>query len=287
MTLPQFTATGQALPPAAPAAPPANTNDILALGFSWPRGPAALAVVRWSLPPGETRAHYTLLHLQHWDEEGTPYSAMARDTAAVVAALNRPGATLLIDAGLGGAVVDVFRKAVTGARLVATLVTADTGAAPGHDSENWLYVPGAEMASTLLVISQEQRLDLPPLPTRDRALRALRGFGDKARELTRLSGWSWGKEPDAELVFAVSVPVWHGERRGQTYWPTRPAGEPLGGTGDAVRRDRDVGPPERNRSVFDEPSRFGSAAARHGLFGYGRYGHRGPGHGEPGSWHFG
>jgi hypothetical protein len=287
MTSPQFSNTGQALPPAAPAAPPPNTNDILALGFSWPRGPAALAVVRWSLPPGEPQPRYTLLHLQHWAEEGTPYSAMARDTAAVVAALNRPGCPLLLDAGLGGAVVDVFRKAVTGARLVATLVTADTGAAPGHDNENWLYVPGAEMASTLLVISQEQRIDLPPLPTRDRALRALRGFGDKARELNRLSGWAWGSELDAELIFAASVPLWFGERRGQTYWPTRPAGEPLGGAADLVRRDRDIGPEGRNRSVFDESSGFGTGCARRGLFGHSRYGQRGPGHIDPGRFHFG
>jgi hypothetical protein len=234
-------------PPAAPP-PPA---PLLGVGLGRAGGPAALAIVRRQAAAAGATARYTVRHLERWPA-GSAYSAMAEQTGAAVESLARPGCRLLVDAGQGGAVLDAFRRAKGLAWLVPVLVTAAPG--PGltpDDRSDWARVAASELASAVLVLLQQGRLEVDDLPGRDALLAALRAFGARAGEIGRLAGAPFGAGVDEEMIAAVALPCWYGEWRGD---PT-PSPRPV----PAAPRD-----PRRNLTP-----RHDSAARRRGLFGAG------------------
>jgi hypothetical protein len=257
---------------------PANTAPFphdywVGVGFARAGDAASLAVVTRTPPAGQAPARYLLSHNQSWPS--APFDAVARYTGSVVRALAPANVRLLVDAQLGGAVLDIFKRHRGESWMSAVLVTASVGTASGltwSDAGDCASVPVVDLASTARVLLQQGRLALADQPGRDDVLRALRDFGARAGEIGRLAGWTWGGEPGDELLFAVTVPLRVAELRGPVV--QYPGAVPGG------RAQLYEPPHERN-------------AERRNLFGAGDDLRRPgplPGHGgrgAPGHWHFG
>src|SRR5262249_43511756 len=87
--------------------PPAE-DYFVGVGLCKAGGPAALAVVSRVPPTEKEQAKYTVRHVECW-KAGTKYRQVADDTHALVGRLKRPDTRLVVDAGVSGPVVDLFR----------------------------------------------------------------------------------------------------------------------------------------------------------------------------------
>ncbi len=71
---------------------------------------------------------------------------------------------------------------------------------------------GSEVASAVLALFQEDRLRFGPVPEEVTVRRGLKAFSEKAGPLGRLAQWVLGADPGDELVLAVALAAWAGEK---------------------------------------------------------------------------
>jgi hypothetical protein len=177
---------------------------------------SALAILERTLRPDpanpeKKRGHYAVRHLERF-AVGTPYPEIAARVREVFALPALSASRLLIDqTEVGHPTVDLFRKARVNASLQAVTITngQGTGASKGG---GWRILK-QELVSVLQVLLQGRRIQVPPtLPEAQTLVRELSNFRMKvpASNTDTLEVWREGRDDD--LVFAVAIAAWAGER---------------------------------------------------------------------------
>jgi hypothetical protein len=202
---------------------------------------SALAVLERSAPdpppPGRNGAgrppwSYAVRLLRRWPLR-TPYHAIAADVADLFARPPLTGSVLAIDAtGVGRAVVEVIGAAKPACRRSPVVITAGHRAA--LEPDGW-HVPKKELVSALQVVLQGRRLRVAKLPERAVLLRELESFRVKITAAANETFEAWRERDHDDLVLAVSLAVWLGERtsppsaaRPSVYHPRGTPGRPTG-----------------------------------------------------------
>jgi hypothetical protein len=241
--------------PGAPA-----PEHVAGLDLGQQQDPTALAILEksWTPNPEPGRAgaflsFYHVRFLKRWPL-GTSYPVIVREVAGLLARppLNHP--TLAVDGtGVGRAVVDLFRQAELPADLRPILITAGHQITPGDGG--WLHVPKKELVSAVQMLLQARRLKIAKLPERAVLNTELATFRVKVTVSANETFEAWRERDHDDLVLAVCLAAWMGERGGSQY--------------AAVRRDPDAEDYLRARGHEAMMERMGrqSSADRRGLFG--------------------
>ncbi len=182
-------------------------------------------------PPAERQPPYAVPHL-HRFPLGTPYPAVV---TAVVDLLRSPplrGSMLVVDqTGVGRAVVDMLEDGLKG-RVTCSFcpVTITAGQEVTHSETGRLRVPKKELVGCLQVLLQTRRLKVAQaLPEAATLVRELETFRVKVTEAANETFGAWREGQHDDLVLAVALAAWMGER----CLPEGPVGLPtvLGGAG--------------------------------------------------------
>jgi hypothetical protein len=180
----------------------------------------ALTVIRHTRhpTPGGDRPDFLVhevVHLRRWPL-GTEYTAIASDVAALVARPPLPGCALVVDAtGVGRAVVEMVRRAKPDARLVP--VTIHGGRAVTGNDAHGFAVPKLDLVARLQALLQARRLKVAALPERELLERELTAFRIKVNVATGHETFeAWRERDHDDLVLAVALACWYGERPGRT-----------------------------------------------------------------------
>jgi hypothetical protein len=189
--------------------PVSDTVDdyILALAFSDVGGPAGLATVARKRSRPVT---YEVAGLRRYPSPG--YQAIAEDLADLTGTPPLKDNRLVLDAGLGKGIVDIFRLCRGFYTLHPLLVVEGELIDAAHDPvTGWTKAKKGEVASAVLGVLETGRLTmhLKHEATRN-GLRALAG---KAGLLTRALEMLPGSDRDDELVLAVGMGLYWGETR--------------------------------------------------------------------------
>jgi hypothetical protein len=163
---------------------------------------------------------YAVRRLKRWPL-GTPYHAVADDLREQYSRPPLAGCTLLVDVtGVGAAVYEIFRKAGIRAVLRPVLITAGHQVTP--KGGGW-HVPKRELAGALVAAFQSRRVGIAAgLPEAEALARELANFRVKVTPAGNESFEALREGDKDDLVLAVAMAVWYGER-----W--QPPGLPSGG----------------------------------------------------------
>jgi hypothetical protein len=192
------------------------TTYLLGVDLAQASDYTAIGIVE-TVPPAE-RGGDRVYHLRHLERlRGISYVAIAAHVRDLVAALRttappRPAATVVYDrTGVGAAVGDVLDRAGIDAPLVGVSIH-------GGDRATWeagiARVPKRDLVAALVVAFQNGALriaaglGLAPVLTAE-----LQNFRLKFNPLTAHDSYSaWREDQHDDLVLAVSLAVWYGER---------------------------------------------------------------------------
>lgn len=168
------------------------------------RRKAKTAAGRWS------EAEYAVRHLVRFPP-GMPYAGVVEELKVLFATPPLKGAVLLVNQTVvGRSVFDLFRLGVPGASVRGLAVTA--GHAAGKDDKGGLLVPKKDLVGVLQVLLQGKRLKVAPALSFAATLaEELQQFRLKAVPLTD-AAVEWRERPHDDLVLAVAVAAWQGER---------------------------------------------------------------------------
>jgi hypothetical protein len=160
---------------------------------------------------GPLVTRYAVRHLERFPP-GTAYAAVAARLAGLFAAPPLVDSPLVVDqTAVGRPVVDLLHASGVAAEVCPVTVTA--GHSVGLDDRGGWLVPKKELVSALQVLLQSRRLQVAP---------ALAEAQTLARELTTFrvkvvaaaaDAAAWRDGPHDDLVLAVAVAAWEGERR--------------------------------------------------------------------------
>jgi hypothetical protein len=196
-------------PPTGPE-PLSTTAYILGLDLGQAQDPSALAIAE-RFQPTRGEATYAFRHLHRWPL-GTPYTAIVADVAALVTTppLNFP--VLTVDrTGVGRAVFELFEEARLAANLQAILITA--GNAVTREPGGCWHVAKVELVSVLQALLQSGRLKIAAeLPLAESLKRELLTFKAKITVAGNETFEAWRERDHDDLVLAVALSCWFGER---------------------------------------------------------------------------
>jgi len=158
---------------------------------------------------------------------GTPYADLATHVAMLFAKPPLAQSRLMVDQTIvGRPVVEELRRARIQAKLSALAITA--GLHSGMGEGGVLKVPKQELVSTMQVLLQSRRLSVASsLPEAAMLATELANF--KLKQPPNgddIADWREAKHDD--LVFAVAIAVWQGERE-RLPWTTSSAGVAISG----------------------------------------------------------
>jgi hypothetical protein len=155
-------------------------------------------------------AAYSVRHLARFPP-GTPYAAVVEGLKAAFAEPPLQHSTLLVDqTAVGRRVFDLVREGLQGASTLGLGVTASQ-APPTYDAGTFL-VPKKDLVGVLQVLLQGRRLKVAPaLEMAATLAEELQQFRLKAVPLTE-DVVEWRERPHDDLVLAVAVAAWQGER---------------------------------------------------------------------------
>jgi hypothetical protein len=178
--------------------------------------PTALAVVertRSADPekPHQTVRRYAVRYLKRWPLQ-TAFEDIARDVAGLLAMLDPRRPLLAVDqTGVWLAVVGTVRRADIPASLYPVTITFGAAVTPpGEDGS--LHVPKKDLAGVLSVLLQGHQLQFAPLPESELLKRELLQFRVKPPSAGAVTVESWRERPHDDLVLAVGLACWLGER---------------------------------------------------------------------------
>jgi len=150
-----------------------------------------------------------VFYLRHVERmpPGSSYARIVQRVKAVYAGLREP--TLVLDVtGVGKAAVELFREAEL-APYVVTITAAD------EVTDNWLNfrVPKRDVISTAQVLLQTDRFKIAKdLSNAQLLLRELQSFRMNV-DLKKTDALAWREGANDDLVLALAVGLWIGERR--------------------------------------------------------------------------
>jgi hypothetical protein len=169
----------------------------------------------------EPLSYYATRHLERFPL-GTSYTQVCARLARLFQHPPLTGSKLAIDqTGVGRPVVDMLRRSEIGAEIRPITITG------GHKAtfakgDGWL-VPKKELVSTLQVLLQSRRIKVAPtLPEARTLVEELTNFRVKITLACNETFGAWREGAHDDLVLAVAIAVWEGER----FQPT-PSGEPF------------------------------------------------------------
>ncbi len=172
--------------------------------------PSALVILeRTEL--ARNQSTYAVRHIHRW-HLGTPYTQMARDTAALMARKPLPGSTLVIDAtGVGAGVVDHIFELGMDVELRPITITAGHHVTEGSRT-GWKNVPKKDLVATLQVLLQSGRLKIPRnLPLADLLAKELANFRVKITAAANETFGAWRDGENDDTVLAAALACWVGE----------------------------------------------------------------------------
>lgn len=181
------------------------TSFYLGLDLGQAQDYTALAVLE------KQEKEYHVRHLER-PKLGTPYPAIVEQVQNLLKSDQLWGRTALVvdKTGVGAPVVDMFRKA--GLRPVAITITG--GNSVSKDGDGY-HVPKRDLVSTLQVLFQAGRLKVAAeLPEARLLVEELLNFKVKINVKTAHDSYeAWREGIHDDLVLAVALACWYGERR--------------------------------------------------------------------------
>jgi hypothetical protein len=183
-------------------------------------GPAgehtALAVLERPLmtPRHEAKPAYALRHLKRYPL-GTAFPVIVDDVQTLLLTPPMPGSILVIDkTGVGQAIVHLFRDQLRKrVRFTYWPVTIAAGIQGETYVNGKMSVAKQELVGTLQVLLQTRRLHVAKtLPETTELVRELEAFRIKPTKLAGEVEEMWREGPHDDLVLAVALAAWVGER---------------------------------------------------------------------------
>jgi hypothetical protein len=216
---------------------PPRLDYIVGLDLGPMQDPSALAVLERATPPTPKRAgvkreptRYACRHLERW-HPGSPYTAIVDGVVALFAKPPLRGSTLVVDqTGVGRAVVDLLRHAKADGSLRAKLfpvtITPGHAVVPGGDG-SW-HVAKKHPVAALQVLLQAGQLKIArELPDADVLIKELDNYRPKV-SLAAGEADVWRDGAHHDLVLAVAIAAWFGQRCPPVGIVKLPAPVPLG-----------------------------------------------------------
>ena len=197
--------------PEDPKPPPASY--LLGLDLGQASDYTAIAVLEKT---HDEPARYDCRHLERM-KIGTPYPAVAAHVGEMLQSPALRGRTTLVvdNTGVGRPVVDMLnRDGLQPRPITITGGDAVTRDGPGH------RVPKRDLVAVVQVLLQTSRIrfarDMPMVPT---LVKELQDFRVKINTLTAHDSYgAWREGTHDDLVLAVAVAVWYGERAQSKPW---------------------------------------------------------------------
>jgi hypothetical protein len=167
--------------------------------------------------PNQAVTFYAVRHLQRFSP-GTPYAEIAAVLAKRFGEPPLYNSSLAVDiTGVGRPVVDLLRKAKIRATVKPITVTGGHGAS--RDVGGGWHVPRKELVSTMQVLLQERRLKVAQaLPEAATLQQELLNFKAKPSTAPLESFEAWRENPHDDLVLAIAIAAWVGERAMLEFW---------------------------------------------------------------------
>ena len=157
------------------------------------------------------KCQYHMRHLQRF-RLGTSYPDIVAEVARMMHTepLQQDGQLVVDQTGVGRPVVDLLRQA----KLYCVAVTITGGDVVSHEGGDY-RVPKRELVSTLQVLLQGGRLKFAEgLPEVATLVRELMAFQVKITDSANATFGSWREGSHDDLVLAVAMACWYGERYG-------------------------------------------------------------------------
>jgi hypothetical protein len=178
----------------------------------------ALAILERTRRAGQEAAeqNFAVRHLERFPL-GTPYPAICERMVHLFAQPPLSGSTLVVDqTGVGRAVVDMIRRARPKAIIRPVTITAGHAVIP--DGPGW-HVAKKELVGVLQVLFQSHRLQVVRmLPMAAVLVKELETFRVKITMSANETFESWRERDHDDLVLAVAMAAWVGERGLQQFW---------------------------------------------------------------------
>jgi len=187
---------------------------ILGLDLGMVKDFTALAVLerRQSYPDRGSVAPvtvYAVRHLKRWTL-GTRYPDIVADVAKLVEKPPLVLPALVVDqTGVGQAVMQLIQDSMLAAEIHAITITG------GHEvtaGDHGLHVPKKELVSVLQVLLQSQRLMIAKMPDRETLVKELLAFKVKITASANETFEAWRERDHDDMVLAVALAAWWGER---------------------------------------------------------------------------
>jgi hypothetical protein len=167
---------------------------------------------------GYTMKRYDVRHIQRW-ELGTKYTQIVEDLKTCYSAKpNLPHTKLLVDAtGCGRPVVDMLRDSTLMASVRAYTITH--GFTEGEFKDRHGTVPKLHLCGVTQAAVQQRRvryadgLRLGPVLEKE-----METFQVKVTETRNETFPSWREKDHDDLVLALALIIWYGERHGCGDW---------------------------------------------------------------------
>lgn len=158
-------------------------------------------------------------------ERGTPYPRLVDNVAKLYDDPKFAGQPLVVDGtGVGRPVVDLFRKAKLNCRLIPVTITggAVSQALGSTKVDEWGYwhVPKKELVGSVQVLLGTGRLEVAPgIPDALTLVHELKNFNYKISNSTgHVTLEAWRERDHDDLVLALAMAAWVGERCNQELW---------------------------------------------------------------------
>jgi hypothetical protein len=194
------------------------TDFLLGLDLGQTQDFTALAVLERRQPDPEqdisTPADYALRHLQRFPL-GTPYTEIVPAVARLATAEPLRDCPLVVDqTGVGRAVVDMLYQAA--GWVVPVTITGGHAVTQAED-RSW-HVPKKELVTCLQVVMQARRWQIARrLPDAALLVRELQNFQVKITAVANETFGVWREGKHDDLVLAVALACWWGERNPPAY----------------------------------------------------------------------
>jgi hypothetical protein len=195
---------------------------LVGLDLGQPQDHSAVAIAQQTMQPGPVRylRSYAFRHLHRWPL-GTAYHQILTDVAEMLK--KAPEAELVVDAtGCGRSVLDLFRYG--GLPVAVRPVTITAGSEVLDADHGGWRVPKLDLVAAVQTALQNKQLKIASsLREAVRLTRELEAFRAKPAVGVGLENCDvWRERPQDDLVLAVALAVWYGERGGEPWVVTEP-----------------------------------------------------------------
>jgi threonine dehydrogenase-like Zn-dependent dehydrogenase len=189
---------------------------LVGLDLGQARDFTALAILERSAHPVRAERTFAVRHLERFPL-GTSYPMICDRLVALFAQQPLSGATLVVDqTGVGRAVIDMICRARPRATIRPITITAGHEVVP--DGLGW-HVPKKDLVGALQVLIQTHRLQVARMLSMASVLvKELETFRVKITISANETFESWRERDHDDLVLAVAMAAWVGDRGLQELW---------------------------------------------------------------------